>query len=58
MFRSRLVDQLKVGGRMVIPVGELYQELEVITKTPSGVEREQNYSSALRPDDRRSEEDN
>jgi protein-L-isoaspartate(D-aspartate) O-methyltransferase len=35
-----LVDQLKVGGRMVIPVGEFYQELEVIKKTPSGVERE------------------
>ena len=35
-----LVDQLKVGGRMVIPVGEYYQELEVITKTTSGVERE------------------
>jgi protein-L-isoaspartate(D-aspartate) O-methyltransferase len=35
-----LVDQLKVGGRMVIPVGELYQELEVITKTARGIERE------------------
>jgi protein-L-isoaspartate(D-aspartate) O-methyltransferase len=35
-----LVDQLKVGGRMVIPVGEFYQELEVITKTPSGMERQ------------------
>jgi protein-L-isoaspartate(D-aspartate) O-methyltransferase len=35
-----LVDQLKSGGRLVIPVGEFYQELEVITKTPSGVDRE------------------
>ena len=34
-----LVDQLKIGGRLVIPVGELYQELEVITKTPTGTER-------------------
>jgi protein-L-isoaspartate(D-aspartate) O-methyltransferase len=35
-----LVDQLKPGGRMVIPVGEFYQELEVITKTSSGIDRE------------------
>ncbi len=35
-----LVDQLKVGGRMVIPVGEFYQELEVITKKESGIDRE------------------
>lgn len=32
-----LVDQLKVGGRMVIPVGEHFQELKLITKTESGV---------------------
>ncbi|HJZ11306.1 MAG TPA: protein-L-isoaspartate(D-aspartate) O-methyltransferase [Acidobacteriota bacterium] len=35
-----LVDQLKVGGRMVIPVGDFYQELEVVTKTDSGIKRE------------------
>jgi len=29
-----LIDQLKVSGRMVIPVGEYSQELMIITKTP------------------------
>jgi protein-L-isoaspartate(D-aspartate) O-methyltransferase len=32
-----LVDQLAVGGRMVIPVGAMYQELMLITRTPSGI---------------------
>ncbi len=31
-----LVDQLKPGGRMVIPVGEWYQELKLITKDQNG----------------------
>lgn len=35
-----LIDQLRIGGRMVIPVGDYYQELEVITKTEKGIERE------------------
>ena len=35
-----LLQQLKVGARLVIPVGEAYQELIVLTKTDKGVERE------------------
>ena len=31
-----LVDQLKIGGRMIVPVGDLYQELILITKQPDG----------------------
>lgn len=40
-----LVDQLKVGGRLVIPVGEQHegQDLRVITKTPSGTTDENLY---------------
>jgi protein-L-isoaspartate(D-aspartate) O-methyltransferase len=35
-----LVDQLAVGGRMVIPVGVVEQELRVLTKEPDGRLRE------------------
>jgi protein-L-isoaspartate(D-aspartate) O-methyltransferase len=35
-----LIDQLRVGGRMIIPVGTGVQELVRLTKTPSGVVRE------------------
>ncbi len=34
-----LVDQLKPGGRMVLPVGRLEQELVVVEKTESGTHR-------------------
>ena len=34
-----LLDQLKTGGRLVIPVGDVWQELVVITKTKKGFER-------------------
>jgi protein-L-isoaspartate(D-aspartate) O-methyltransferase len=32
-----LVDQLKTGGRMIIPVGEISQDLMVITKRDDGI---------------------
>ena len=35
-----LIDQLKVGGRMVIPVGGRFQDLVLMTKTVDGLERE------------------
>lgn len=35
-----LVEQLAVGGRLVMPVGEGLQELVRLTKTPQGVQRE------------------
>jgi protein-L-isoaspartate(D-aspartate) O-methyltransferase len=37
-----LVDQLKIGGKLVIPVGDLFQELTVLTRTEKGVEKERN----------------
>ncbi len=40
-----LIDQLKVGGRLVLPVGVRYQELKVITKTDDDNIRERNIIS-------------
>ena len=34
-----LLQQLRVGGRMVIPLGNYFQDLQLITKTPDGIAR-------------------
>ena len=34
-----LIDQLKIGGRMVIPAGVFSQELYLVTKTEDGFEK-------------------
>jgi protein-L-isoaspartate(D-aspartate) O-methyltransferase len=36
---EELLSQLKVGGRMVVPVGSFFQELYLITRTGSGFEK-------------------
>ena len=36
---EKLVEQLAIGGRMVIPVGSTSQELYVLTKTEDGIEK-------------------
>ncbi len=45
-----LVEQLKVGGRMVIPVGERYgQELIIVVKTPEGTTTERSVPCVFVP---------
>jgi protein-L-isoaspartate(D-aspartate) O-methyltransferase len=36
---EKLVEQLKVNGRMVVPVGKLFQQLTLITKTEKGIKK-------------------
>lgn len=37
---EELTNQLKIGGRMVVPIGTFYQELYLITRTESGFKKE------------------
>jgi protein-L-isoaspartate(D-aspartate) O-methyltransferase len=36
----RLIEQLKVGARLVLPVGSFFQDLVVVTKTETGIRQE------------------
>ena len=44
-----LVDQLAVGGRLVIPVGDYYQQMLILTKTPRGVVEEKTIDVVFVP---------
>jgi protein-L-isoaspartate(D-aspartate) O-methyltransferase len=44
-----LLKQLKVGGRMVLPVGGFFQDLLVITKTADGIEKKNVIPVRLSP---------
>jgi protein-L-isoaspartate(D-aspartate) O-methyltransferase len=46
---SDLLGQLKVGGCMVVPVGDTYQDLRRITRTESGFEEESLMSVVFVP---------
>ena len=35
-----LIEQLKVGPKLVIPVGDFFQDLIVVTRTPDGIHKE------------------
>lgn len=44
-----LLEQLKEGGRLVIPVGRFYQELKRFTKTEKGIKEENIYPVTFVP---------
>src|SRR4029450_6591714 len=44
-----LLDQLRVGGKMVAPVGGFFQDLLVITKTAGGLEKKTVIPVRLQP---------
>jgi len=44
-----LLAQLKVGGRLVIPVGDYFQELKVVTRTAGGYQEENDGSVRFVP---------
>jgi protein-L-isoaspartate(D-aspartate) O-methyltransferase len=44
-----LVDQLAIGGRMVLPLGKHHQSLVALTKTPEGVVREDRFGVRFVP---------
>jgi len=44
-----LLQQLRVGGRMVVPVGGFFQDLLVVTKTADGLEKRQVIPVRLSP---------
>ena len=44
-----LLDQLAVGGRLVIPVGELYQELLVFSRTETGIQKHRSIAVRFVP---------
>ena len=46
---KELLNQLRVGGKMVVPVGGFFQDLMVITKTADGMEKRQVIPVRLSP---------
>ncbi len=44
-----LIEQLAVGGRMVLPLGDKEQTLIVLHKTPQGIERQDRYGVRFVP---------
>lgn len=53
-----LIDQLAEGGRLVIPVGDWSQELEVLTKKDGAISRESVFAVRFVPMTGKAQEDN